>query len=57
LSEWLDFMLSVFGYDSFRLVSKSNRNAYNTTRYWMDKMFSGIAQVPARGCAFRENRA
>jgi transposase-like protein len=39
LSEWLDFMLSVFGYGSFRLVSKSNRNAYNTTRYWMDKMF------------------
>jgi hypothetical protein len=33
LSEWLDFMLSVFGYGSFRLVSKSNRNAYNTTRY------------------------
>jgi transposase-like protein len=39
LSEWLDFLLSIFGYGSFSLVSKSNRNAYNTTRFWMDKVF------------------
>lgn len=39
LTEWLDFLLSIFGYGSFRLVSKSNRTAYNTTRYWIDKVF------------------
>jgi transposase-like protein len=39
LSEWLDFLLSIFGYGSFSLISKNNRNAYNTTRFWMDKVF------------------
>lgn len=39
LTEWLDFLLSIFGFGSFNLVSKGNRNAYNTTRYWMDKVF------------------
>jgi transposase-like protein len=39
LTEWLDFLLTVFGYGSFNLTSKSNRNAYTTTRYWMDKVF------------------
>jgi transposase-like protein/DNA-directed RNA polymerase subunit RPC12/RpoP len=39
LTEWLDFLLSIFGHGSFNLVSKNNRNAYNTTRYWMDKVF------------------
>jgi hypothetical protein len=39
LTEWLDFLLTVFGYGSFNLTSKSNRNAYTTTRYWMEKVF------------------
>ena len=39
ITEWLDFILSILGYGSFRLTSKANRNAYNTTRYWMDKLF------------------
>lgn len=39
ISEWLDFLLSVFGYGRFNLVSKANRNAYNTTRYWIEKVF------------------
>ncbi len=39
LTEWLDFLLTIFGYGSFNLTSKNNRNAYTTTRYWMDKVF------------------
>ena len=39
ITEWLDFLLTLFGYGSFSLTSKGNRNAYNTTRYWMDKVF------------------
>ena len=39
ISEWLDFLLSIFGYGSFNLVSKSNRNAYNTTKFWIEKVF------------------
>ena len=29
----------VIGYGSFNLTSKMNRNAYNTTRYWVEKLF------------------
>ena len=39
ITEWLDFLITVFSYGSFRLTSKSNRNAYNTTRFWMEKVF------------------
>lgn len=39
ISEWLDFFLSLMGYGSFSLTSKSNRNAFNTTKYWFDKVF------------------
>lgn len=39
LSEWLDFLLDILSYSSFTLASKGNRNATNTTKYWMDKVF------------------
>lgn len=39
ISEWLDFLLDIFGYSSLNLASKGNRNASNTTKYWMDKVF------------------
>lgn len=39
ISEWLDFLLDIFGYSSFNLASKGNRNANNTTKYWMNKVF------------------
>ena len=39
LTEWLDFLLSIFGHGSINLVSKTNRNACNTTRFWMSKVF------------------
>jgi len=45
ITEWMDFLLSIFGYGSMNLVSKNNRNAYNTTKYWMDKVF-----LITRGC-------
>lgn len=47
LTEWLDFLLSIFGYGSFSLTSKSNRNAYTTTRYWMDKVFLVLRDTKA----------
>ncbi len=39
ISEWLDFLLSLIGYGSFALTSKSNRNAFTTTKYWFSKVF------------------
>lgn len=47
ISEWLDFLLSVIGYGSFTLVSKSNRNAFNTTRYWIEKVFLVLREYQA----------
>ena len=39
LTEWLDFLLDIFGYGSFSLTSKANRNSINTTKYWIEKVF------------------
>ena len=39
LTEWLGFLLDVFGFGSLNLASKGNRNSINTTRYWKDKVF------------------
>jgi hypothetical protein len=39
ISEWIGFLLDIFGYGSFNLTSKVNRNANTTTKYWMDKTF------------------
>lgn len=43
LTEWLDFLLSITGYGSFSLTSKTNRNASNTTKYWIKKLFAILA--------------
>jgi transposase-like protein len=39
ITEWLGFLLDIFGYGSFGLTSKGNRNSINTTRYWIEKVF------------------
>ena len=39
ISQWLDFMVMIIGHGSFNLTSKINRNAFTTTKYWMDKLF------------------
>ena len=39
ISEWIGFLLDIFGYGSFGLTSKVNRNSSNTTRYWIEKTF------------------
>lgn len=39
IEEWIDFCLSLFRYQSFQSISKSNRNSYSTTKYWTSKIF------------------
>lgn len=39
ISEWLDFLLTLMGNGSFTLTSKTNRNSFNTTKYWFRKVF------------------
>ena len=39
VSEWVCFLLDLFGYSNFNLTSKVNRNSINTTKYWVRKLF------------------
>jgi len=39
ISEWMGFLLDLFGFGSFSLTSKVNINANNTTKYWISKTF------------------
>ena len=42
ISEWIDTCLELFSEQSFEAISKANRKAYNTTRYWIDKIFMAL---------------
>ena len=39
ISEWMCFLLDIFGFSSFNITSKVNRNSINTTKYWVKKLF------------------
>ena len=42
ISEWIDTCLGLFTEQSFEAISKANRKAYNTTRYWIGKIFLAL---------------
>lgn len=39
ITEWVEFLLDFFNYGSTALISKVNKNAINTTSYWLHKTF------------------
>ena len=39
LSEWIDYTLNIFRYVSINADSWNNRNAFTTSRYWLEKLF------------------
>ncbi len=39
VTEWIEFLLDLFNYGSTSLISKVNKNAINTTSYWLHKTF------------------
>lgn len=39
LTEWIEFLLDIFNYGSISLTAKVNKNAINTTKYWLHKLF------------------
>mgnify|MGYP002344519454 FL=1 len=39
ISEWMDFALNIFRYVSINADSWNNRNAFTTSRYWLEKLF------------------
>jgi len=39
LSEWVEYTLNIFRYVSINADSWNNRNAFTTSRYWLEKLF------------------
>ena len=39
LSEWIEYVLNIFRYVSINADSWNNRNAFTTSRYWLEKLF------------------
>lgn len=39
ISEWIEYLLNLFGYASISLNSKINKNASTTAKYWLKKVF------------------
>lgn len=42
ISEWIDTCLGLFSEQSFESISRNSRKAYNTTRYWVSKIFIAL---------------
>ena len=39
ISEWMEYCLNIFRYLSINADSWNNRNAFTTSRYWLEKLF------------------
>ena len=39
ISEWMEYFLNIFRYLSINADSWNNRNAFSTSRYWLEKLF------------------
>ena len=39
IREWMDYTLNIFRYVSINADSWNNRNAFTTSRYWLEKIF------------------
>lgn len=39
ISEWMDYSLNIFRFVSINADSWNNRNAFTTSRYWLEKLF------------------
>jgi transposase-like protein len=39
ITEWIEFCLDIFRYERLSVISKTNKNATTTTKYWLKKLF------------------
>lgn len=39
ITEWIEYLLNLFGYSSINLNSKTNKNSPTTSKYWLAKVF------------------
>lgn len=45
ISEWIEFCLNIFRYSSTSNTSKNNKNSFNTSNYWLQKLFLTVAKI------------
>ena len=45
ISEWVEYCLNLFGHVSITADSWTNKNAFNTSRYWLQKLFLTLEGV------------
>lgn len=45
ISEWIEFCLDIFRFESINLTSKSNKNSFTTSKYWLYKLFYIIEDI------------
>lgn len=45
ISEWIEFCLAIFREQSFTSTSKTNKNSYTTTRYWIEKLIMAVSGI------------
>ena len=45
ISEWFEFLLSLFEFHSIKTSSYDNRNAESTCRYWLLKVFEVLKGI------------
>jgi transposase-like protein len=45
ISEWMEYCLNLFRHVSVLADSWSNKNAYNTSRYWLQKLFVTLDKI------------
>ena len=39
ISEWIEFCLGILRFESISIASKTNKNSFNTSKYWLHKLF------------------
>lgn len=45
ISEWIEFILAIIRYDSFRSIGRNLRISESTIRYWTEKLFLLVEDI------------
>lgn len=45
ITEWIEFCLDIFRYESISITAKGNKNSFNTSKYWLHKLFLVLEDI------------
>lgn len=45
ISEWIEFCLDIFRYESINITAKANKNSFSTSKYWLHKLFIVVNSI------------